>query len=41
MDVQEENVKEQVAKGSCKAQVCSYRGTWGKCVDKASVSCKA
>ena len=32
-DVQEKNDKEQVVEGSCKAQVCSYRGTSGKCVD--------
>ena len=33
VDVQEENVKEQVAERSCKAQVCSYKGTSGRCVD--------
>ena len=32
-NVQKENDKEQVAEGSCKAQVCSYKGTCGKCVD--------
>ena len=26
-DVQEENVNEQVAKGSCKYQACPFRGT--------------
>ena len=26
-DVQEKNDKEQVAEGSCKAQVCSYKGS--------------
>ena len=28
-----ENVKEQVAEGSCKAKACSYRGTNGRCVN--------
>ena len=32
-DVQEKNDKEQVAEGSCKAQLCSYRGTSERCVD--------
>ena len=32
-DVQEDNVKEQVAEGSCKAQACSYKGTSGRCVN--------
>ena len=31
-DVQEKNDKEQVAEGICKDQVCSYRGTSGRCV---------
>ena len=35
--VQEENVKEQVAEGSCKAQACSYRGTSGRCKPLARV----
>ena len=32
-NVHKENVKEQVAEKSCKAQVCSYKGTNGRCVD--------
>ena len=32
-DVQEENVKEQVDEGSCKAQVCSHRGSSSKCIN--------
>ena len=32
-DVQEENVKEQVAEGICKAQVCSYKETCGGCAN--------
>ena len=39
-DVQEKNDKEQVAEGSCKAQVCSYKGSCSRCVNDASVSCK-
>ena len=38
---QKNNDKEQVAEGRCKAQVCSYKGTCGICVDQASVSCKS
>ena len=40
VDVQEENVKEQVVEGICKAQVCSYKGISGRCVNWASSSCK-
>ena len=32
-DVQEENVKEQAIERISKAQVCSYRGKGGRCVD--------
>ena len=33
-NVQKENDKEQVIEGSCKYQVCTYRGICGKCVEK-------
>ena len=40
VDVTEDNVNEQFDERSCKAQVCSYIGTSGTCVDQASGSCK-
>ena len=32
-NVQEKNVKEKVAEMNYKGQVCSYKGTSGRCVD--------
>ena len=34
-NVQKENDKEQVTEGSCKYQVCTYRGICGKYFEKA------